>query len=84
MIHTLQKSLEQKEGMLSKANEELAQYNSRINEEMRNTMSNGQLATQLNEKLKLKELAIEDLKVKIAQREERSHQLESRIIADEQ
>lgn len=45
MIHSLQKSLEQKEGMLSRATEELAQFNSRINEEMRNTMSNGQLAT---------------------------------------
>jgi len=66
MIHGLQKSLESKEGLLSKANEELASFNSRINEEMRNTMSNGQLATQLNEKVKLKELAIDELKIKIA------------------
>ena len=83
MIHGLQKSLESKEGLLSKANEELASFNSRINEEMRNTMSNGQLATQLNEKVKLKELAIDELKIKIAQKEERSQQLESRIIQDE-
>lgn len=34
--------------------------------------------------MKLKELAIEDLKVKIAQRDERNQQLEARILSDEQ
>lgn len=83
LIESLQKSIQQKENLLTKANEQIAIYTTQVNEEKRNTMSNGQLACQLNEKVKSKELIIDELRGKIAQREERIKGLEERIIGDE-
>lgn len=83
LIDSLQKSIQQKENLLTKANEQIAIYTTQVNEEKRNTMSNGQLACQLNEKVKSKELIIDELRGKIAQREERIKGLEERIIGDE-